>query len=142
MFSEKDLLFLVPEPLPGATAEGGFARRVLIISSLGDAGARAFLEKVLGAVQLNLAQDTLFVALQSGGQVALTPLLREKQPTQVLVFGLKPDDLGLHVQPVLYQPVNFLQTNLLFADDLATLEPDRDRKTRLWAALKTLFQSG
>jgi hypothetical protein len=142
MFSEKDLLFLSPEKPLTDVSVGGFARQVLILSRAADYPdqERVFLEKILGAAQLNLAQDTCFVSLTESPQhFALMPFLKTKQPAHVLVFGCTPAEWGLRIEAPMYLPLFFQQTTWLWADSLATLEPNREQKGKLWSALQVLF---
>lgn len=141
MFFPDELLFLSPEqPAPDPLA-GAFARRVyvLALAEPAFAGAREFLSKVLSSVHLNLDKDTLFAEIPESMQVSFVQELKNKHPEQVLVFGVAPAQLGLHIETAYYRPLSFYGVTWLFADALSVLEPDKDRKSRLWAALKQMF---
>ncbi len=141
MFSPDDLIFLVPEGSLLNEAQGGFARRLLVVTAAEpDApDAQPFLSKILAAAQLNLAQDALLVEIPADRPFALLPALKSKQPAHVLVFGLSPESLGLALQIALYQPFTFYDSTFCFADKLSLLEPDKTRKAQLWRALQTMF---
>ncbi|MBL7805573.1 MAG: hypothetical protein JNL02_17660 [Saprospiraceae bacterium] len=141
MFSPDDLIFLSPENSLPEHIEGSFARRVMVILSSDEnlPDNRAFLTKVLAAAQLNLLQDCLLVEVPASGSIALSGILKVKQPTQVLVFGISPEQLGFRIQVNLYQPFHFQHTSFLFAEKLGLVEPDKNRKGQLWRALQTLF---
>jgi hypothetical protein len=123
------------------SAEGGFARRVLILAAAtGDEVAnRAFLEKVLAAAQIQLATDALLAKIAPEGAARLFPDFSLQQPAFVLVFGLAPAQLGLRLDAPAYRPFAFSGAQWLFADALADLEPDRAKKSQLWAALQAMF---
>jgi hypothetical protein len=71
--------------------------------------------------------------------VRLFPFSRDKHPEKILVFGITPALLGLSVKDNLYQPFYFYQSTWLFSESLSILQPDKDRKTKLWKALQGLF---
>jgi hypothetical protein len=136
-----EITFHVPDQSVFHQSEGGFARRVLILASAkGDeAASRAFLEKVLSAAKIELATDALLAKVAPEGAARLFPDFSLQQPAFVLVFGLAPAQLGLRLDVPLYQPFAFSGAQWLFADALPTLEPDRAKKSQLWAALQAMF---
>lgn len=141
MFSEKDLIFCAPEHSVLDFAAGGFARRVLVVADAGAErpGSRDFLVKILAASRLNLEQDALFANLPSGERVRLVPVIKQKHAEYILVFGLQASQLGINAEIPLYQPRQFYGATFLFAESLAVLEPDKNRKGKLWQALQQIF---
>ncbi len=141
MFLSNELLFIAADKSALAEAEGGFARQVLVlaIQEANVAANRDFLAKVLLAANLNLNQDALLAEIPVNQPRSLTPDLKERQPKQVLVFGLAPAQLGLSFEVQAYQPLTFYGCTWLFADRLSALEPDKTKKTQLWSALKQMF---
>ena len=141
MLLSKELLFFAAEKSALSKAEGGFARNVLVLM-LEEPNAianRDFLAKVLTAANLNLAQDALLAEIPAGESHTLAPDLQERQPKQVLIFGLSPAQLGLSFDIQAYQPFAFYGCTWLFADRLSALEPDKVKKSQLWVALKQMF---
>lgn len=138
MFSKKDLIFQIPDPIDW---DGKFGKNVLVIWEQDgtQSGTKDFLEKMLSAVQVNLELDCCYKAFEKGATCAITPVIKQKQPNQVLVFGIEPAKLGLHFEQYLYHPLFFYQTWFLFADNLGKLEPDRGLKTQLWNNMKQIF---
>ena len=55
------------------------------------------------------------------------------------IFRLPPAQLGLRIDAPLYKPVAFYGVTWLFADAVSVLEPDKNKKGLLWAALKQIF---
>lgn len=141
MFSPDELIFLVPDTALPTHTEGGFARRILVVIAAEPEApdTRPFLTKILAAANLHLQQDALLAEIPEGAPVALLSILKAKQPTHVLVFGLQPEALGLALQTSLYQPFHFYNTSFLFAEKLSLLEPDKTRKGQLWRALQAMF---
>jgi hypothetical protein len=144
MYSEKDELIALPDSDWSAALSGQFGRSILVVHQQHkqDGSELAFLQKVIGAAQLDIERDTLLAQWQAGQlPPSLFPLIRLKQPSVVLVFGWSPKDLGIQADFTRYQPVEFAGTTFLWADALHQLEPDRNLKGQLWTALKTLFLS-
>ena len=141
MFSDTDLLFRVPEKSVLEGVSGEFARNValLVLAEPEFPGNWPFLTKVLAAAQLNLEKDTLFAEIHPDDRVTFLPLIKEKHPGHILVFGLLPNQLGFNIDMPLYQPQHFYGSAFLFADRLSTLEPDKALKAKLWQALRLLF---
>lgn len=141
MLLSNELLFITAEKSALADAEGGFARQVTVIALEEPSAAanRDFLDKVLTAAQLNLAQDAFLSEIPAGEARNLAADLLEHQPKQVLVFGLLPAQLGLSFEVQYYQPLNFYGCTWLFADKLSAIESDKAKKTQLWSALKQMF---
>lgn len=141
MLLANELVFFAAEKTALNQAEGGFARQVMVLMlEENNASAnRDFLTKVLAAANLNLAQDTLLASIPADEPHALAPDLKERQPKQILVFGIHPAQLGLRLEFPTYQPFNFYGCTWLFADKLSVLEPDKNKKSQLWTALKQIF---
>ncbi len=141
MFSDTDLIYLIPEDSILNRVKGGFAKRVALVVLKETEGLEHtnFLNKVLLAAGLNLEKDTLLAALEAGEQLPVLPLAKTKQAESILVFGFTPKQLGLNLDCPLYQPVNFYGVRFLFADNVSILEPDNGRKRQLWQALQQLF---
>lgn len=140
MFITDELLFAVPERTIESFAEGRYARQILVLALEETSPSnREFLIKILGATQLSLTDDCLLAQVPDGEPLSVPQFIREKQPAQVLVFGLIPSQLGLTIQIPLYQATEFYGTTWLFADALSVLEPDKAKKGQLWTALKALF---
>lgn len=133
--------FAYPDVELASLVRGQFAKRILILctAEAERPDMQAFLTKVMGAAQVDLAQDTLWAALPATNTSwALTPLLKAKQPATVLVFGLTPAQLGWTMDVDHYQPTEVRGVSFLWAEALSTLEPDRNRKLQLWQVLKTM----
>ena len=141
MFSPDDLLFLVPEQPLTERAAGGFARRIFVLSlaETEHPANRDFLVKILAAAHINLEKDTLFAEIPGQEAVSFLPVRVRKHPEFALVFGLSPAQIGLSVDAPLYQPFAFYGVSWLFAEALSILEPDKNRKAKLWLALQQMF---
>ena len=93
---------------------------------------------MLSAANLDLQADALFAELNAGQAINCFAGLAQR-PKYIFVFGLPPVQVGLQANVQLYQPVELQGTTWVFADALSVLEPDRDKKGKLWGILKALF---
>lgn len=141
MFAAADFLFLPTELDAIATKTGAFAQKVMVVLLESDLQkARPFLEKMMGAAKLNLDQDALLIQFNTLQRANIAAEIKNKAPEQVLVFGIPPEMLCLNIEAKKYQPLFFLNTQWVFADNLATLEPDKNLKTALWTAMQVVFK--
>ena len=143
MYSATDVVFQIPDESVLEKASGGFARRVFVavLQEPAYPGGIDFLSKILTAARLNLEKDTLFAAIGATENLALLPAITQKQAQTILVFGLPLPQLGIRADIPLYQPQSFYGATFLCADQLSVLEPDKNRKGKLWQALQQLFLS-
>lgn len=142
MFSDRDLLFQVAESTDMPVFSGQYAKKVLLVA-LDEPEAndnQLFVQKLLQAANIQLASDTFFCLLKDSEKLQLGALIKKKQPDQVLIFGVNPAQLSLHIAIKPYQPVIFYETTLLFADKLSVLAPNKDLKTKMWTAMKEIFK--
>jgi hypothetical protein len=142
MFAPDELIFIAPERSATEFSKGDFSRRIWVLALEEpdfSAANKAFLSKVLAAANLNLEKDTLFAEVPASEPLHFSTDLKQKRPEQVLVFGLPPGQLGLAIEFQLYKPTSFYSADWLLADALSVLEPDKNRKTQLWSALKQMF---
>ncbi|BDS10633.1 hypothetical protein [Aureispira anguillae] len=58
---------------------------------------------------------------------------------ELLVFGMTPNEMGLHLSISAYQIVEFQNARLLFSHDLNTIANDLSKKKQLWQQLQLLF---
>lgn len=141
MFTDKDIIYRIPESGGGKKARGGFGKRIviLLLDEPDFPESDTFLQKIFTAAQINLEKDVLLVMADASGPMHFLPIVKDKHPERLLVFGFMPDTLGLHAEIPLYQPVVFYGVEFLFAEALSVLAPDKNRKSRLWQALQQLF---
>lgn len=141
MFSSKELIFATPSSLPNDIAQGQFAKGIWVLVAAEPAypDNTDFLKKVLAAAQLDLERDTLFAEVPEAQPLDMATSIRIKPAGQILVFGIPPQQLGLHIQAPLFKPFNFYGATWLFADALSVLAPDKTKKGLLWTGLKSMF---
>lgn len=97
-----------------------------------------FLEKVLAAVQLTL-KDVDILNIDSLKGTDFKPLLAAKSLHHVITFGVPLTRLRLEILLVPYQIKQLEGINFLYADSLASLQQDVNRKRAFWSCIKQMF---
>jgi hypothetical protein len=103
-----------------------------------------FLGKILGAVQLNLDEDTHCLNITNHPTISFSQLNQKQPYRQVICFGLKPEELGVNIHAQMYQPFVLSDVHWLFANDLQAIYEERQAGKKqmagaLWKALKDMF---
>ncbi len=103
-----------------------------------------FLGKVLGAVQLNVEEDIHCLNITNHSSISFSKLSSTPPYQQVIIFGAEPEELGLHFDHRLYQPIHLGNTTFLFADELQEIFEERRQGKKkmagaLWKALQSIF---
>lgn len=98
-----------------------------------------FLEKVFGAVNLDLENDAYLAFLPPGGKYWFTPTIRKANSRFAFFFGIQPREACFNLSATLYQPVCLEGITYVFADEVTKIIADRQLKLQLWKALQTIF---
>jgi hypothetical protein len=96
-----------------------------------------FLSKILAAVKLDFDKDILLInssSLPVFNQFRALPSI-----DKLLVFGILPADIGLHIMAKPYNLINFNNYSLLFVHALKDISEDVNKKKLLWQQLQVLF---
>ncbi len=138
MFPDNTPVFLAAEKSVTELGSGGYKRRILVLVSKGSEGDRVFVGRVLAAAELDTSEDTLYVEVP--GDMPVNCFAGFSAPPQfILSFGVSPVQAGCSARVSLYIPVQFNRATWLFSDSPSVLEPNRDKKSQLWSALKEIF---
>ncbi|MEZ4918275.1 MAG: hypothetical protein R2792_04130 [Saprospiraceae bacterium] len=141
MFLEKDEIYPISDRNLAELGTGKLGKNILVLipESSDNPEDIQFLSKVLTAAGVNLEQDCMLAKIPEAEAIAVTPFIKSKQITTVLVFGLAPKQIRLAIEVQAYQLLEFMQVRWLWADLLHVLPPDKTKKTALWNALQVLF---
>jgi hypothetical protein len=99
---------------------------------------RAFLEKIMSAAKLNLQTDCLILR-GLDNLPSLLNIASEYTIEHVIMFGIKPKQLGLNIDVTPYTVTHFQAKTLLFVDNMATIEQNTALKKALWECLQKVF---
>lgn len=137
----KNLVYQAAEAALPEKVSGQFAKQVLVVLPAAEnlEAHKTLLSKILSAVQLDFEQDVFSVEVLAGEAFSLSQAVAAKLPRRVLVFGFEPEQVGFSLQINFYQSFDWAGVEYLFSENLDLLENDRERKGKLWAALKAMF---
>lgn len=144
LFESIDLYDLQEEAyLQNIDFKGSNKKQALVINQLDDAQEvyaehMLFLEKILGAVNLDM-DDIALINIPAGKSCRFVQLKNELEFNSLIAFGVMPERLSLSINYKKYHGFNFLETNILIADSLMELMPDKKNKALLWNELKKMF---
>ncbi len=142
-------IFALPENLDWANVlKGKQAGEVFIAYRQPDSDSEInnFLAKVLAAAKLQLEEDCTYLPLEPNQQFLLSQLPHFKTLKTAILFGLKPQEIGLQINAKPYMPVKLSNVRLIFVDDLSAIYEERQSggkkmSAMLWNILKAEFLS-
>lgn len=140
-------LFVVPErDQHTINAQGQGSKRLLVVFEPNDEPEELsrFLAKVLQAAKIDMNEDAYLLPLHVEEKLNLSAFCQDKDIRQVIIFGLSPDNLGLHYNYKRYTPFVFRNRTYLIADSLPAIYEERQAGGKrmsgaLWKALKEVF---
>lgn len=127
--------FPVDTTLPEVVGEG--AARLLILHRSAKEEALDLLRNILNAIGLDMNAQAYRIEVTEGQPLKFALLQKKWAVDKVLVFGLKPQDLALHLRWNKYQLYDFAHCRFIFADTLEALQAKVPLKKKLWAVLQT-----
>jgi len=129
-----------------ARCTGENAKTVLVIfqTTENQEELKAFLGKVLSAVQLDFEKDTLSLAVEKEEKFSFIQLCQSFDIQILIAFGIAPQHLGLHFRTSPYDLIRHDQRNYVFVDDLQLIYEERQQggkqmSGKLWHTLQSLF---
>lgn len=140
-------LFASPDKQLQSSDLAGKGGRGIFIVYEADSSEQAqldYLEKILAAAKIDMEQDVNILAVPPDGSIQLNPTAFSSTPQYILLFGVKPKQLGLNYQLPTYHPVTYQGATYLWVDSLATIQEERlagknQKAGALWLALKQIF---
>jgi len=94
------------------------------------------MNKILEAVGLSLEK----VLIVSKPAIDINLIWRYLKINKCLLFGIKPKNVGLHIDINNYLPTNFNDKILLLSDSIEALQKHSENKKLLWKALQNIFK--
>lgn len=140
-------LFARPErQLSKADLRGEGQQGIFIAYQVDEAEADrlAYLKKILTAAKIDLDKDVSYLSLKADESVYLNTQVFPVPLAQVILFGVRPEQLCLNFQLPPYQPVSYQKMAFLWADNLGVIQEERlagksQKAGALWLALKHIF---
>lgn len=98
-----------------------------------------FLSKILKAIKYNIKSDVVLLTIDKTQSVCFQTLCKQFDIKKVILFGGHPKQLRLHFNIHKYQPLQVSDYTFLWAEGLAVLMNNQNKKRQLWDNLKTVF---
>ena len=136
-------LYISPElPIPSGNLSGENKKNLLIVVEEGDFTEenKAFLAKVLSAVNYDLAQDTSILVCHKDKAISVSSLMRDDTYQNCLIFGIEPKKIGFAMETILYQALTISDKNYLLGHNLEKIKTSSQFKKPLWTALQSIFK--
>ncbi|MFN7117465.1 MAG: hypothetical protein ACK4TA_11745 [Saprospiraceae bacterium] len=141
-----DLIDILDNELILQRCVGQNAKNTLVIfqTSENEAELRIFLEKVFAAAQVDLVKDTCVLSVTPLENFSFSRLYQHFDLQTLIVFGIPPVRLGIHLQVKPYEILRYENCTYVFADDLQAIYEERQQGGKrmsgeLWKVLQTLF---
>lgn len=97
-------------------------------------------QNILKAARIDITSDLKLITTEQKQAVESSSWLNEELNSTILVFGLKPKDIGLQIKHIPYHPVTMNNCSLVFAHSLTAIHLDKSLKMKLWNVLKLAFK--
>jgi hypothetical protein len=98
-----------------------------------------FLKKIMGAVNCELGEDTAMLEIKDATGLNWSDILRKSNSKSIILFGIDPIEMGLHLKIAPYQLLNWNDLKILYADKLESILSDKNKKALLWRELQLMF---
>ena len=113
-------------------------KEVVIVTQEVEENEIQLLTKIMQAVNKSVETDTCW--LQADGIHSYQAISSQIEFEILLVFGILPKDMGLHLQIRPYQIVQFQGKKMLFVHGLDEVAQNVNYKKQLWGQLQLLFK--
>lgn len=97
--------------------------------------SKAFLEKVFKAINPKFPIRLIHLAQ---GPISFRQLKSIAELESAFFFGVNPKELELNIQVKAYELINMASKTILFGHFPSSIEQDKNKKSKLWAAIKQL----
>lgn len=140
MLSTTDQVFLIPETTNDALVMSGDGQKKLVIVTDAHTFADAekeTLDKMMMAIKYDPKADLVKVVLPTGVDISLSNVVAPYN--DLIIFGVAPDRLGLHIDYRINEIINFDRSRLLVCDTIREIIAVPQKKQILWARLQEMF---
>jgi DNA polymerase III psi subunit len=112
-------------------------QKVLVLVNTITDSEKVFLNKILGAINLDLSNVNLLILSELDNK-NLKSILQQNLLTQLVTFGVPLVKINIEILLTPYQIREVEGVKLLYSDALSEIENDIPKKKALWNALKSM----
>ncbi len=142
----KSSLYYIPEETFTPVQKPSSTASVAVFLSQDDYTQESteLLSKILGAAHLNLEKDCFLCTLSPDTTAHYYKGMDLKNVSKIIVFGLSPDNLSIHIKSNLYTTFELDGKSWFFAHSLQQFvlekqQGGKQKRLALWNVLKKLF---
>jgi DNA polymerase III psi subunit len=95
------------------------------------------LKKLIGAIKHDFENDIYLIYVNKQQNIHLSSLNLPIE--KVLCFGVKPEEIGLNINEMMYTILDFENLQILFSDSIQTINSTPSKKSELWQLLQQMF---
>lgn len=95
-------------------------------------------KNILKSVGYN-AESEIYLSSTTKSLYNVTTYCTEMGIRKIISFGKKPGDFGFKVKEVSYHLFNIGDLQLIYCDDIETINGSKELKNKLWSAMKEMF---
>ncbi len=132
-------IFPLKENLDNFCSGGNKKQLFLGMAGENQADTVNFVEKIMASVNYDVKNDALTLFLTQSPSFSFKLLDNKFHFKQAIFFGIKPQEAGLKLNVLPYQPLEVAGTQYLFCDSLKKIQEEPNLKRQLWEALKLIF---
>ncbi|MFZ1751661.1 MAG: hypothetical protein WAU01_15790 [Saprospiraceae bacterium] len=140
MNEDKDVVFSIPDTVDiWKKMQGKGLKKLLIILDQKSQNEPnlAILSKMMSAIKYDLDEDVHLLFLDSKSTISLGASAISYH--DLIVFGIEPPQLGIHVEYEVGKILNFEHSRVLFCEHFEIVIPDHQKKNHLWKNLQNMF---
>lgn len=126
------------DALENWTEEQKSEASIIVLLRNADRNELNLLAKIFQAVGKDLAKDAFVI--NQPEIITYKAINTAFNVKKLLVFGIEPKEIGLHLRINAYQATNFQGLELLFSHNLKTIAEDLAKKKQLWGQLQVMFK--
>lgn len=139
-YSNNSLSFVDEQFLESLIAVGNRSADILVIVNHDiddlNSNENVLMNKILEAVGLSIEK----VLIVSKPKISINLIWRYLKINKCLLFGIKPKNVGLHIDINNYLPTNFNDKILLLSASIEVLQKHPENKKLLWKELQNIFK--
>jgi len=135
-----NLVFQIPDvPKSELSISGDGHRKIVVVTYDLEYTSDELItmQRLMNAIQYDLEKDAITICLKQNQKISLASYITTYD--YLLMFGVKPETIGIFIEYRLYDIVHFEQSTLLVSDSVKKLNEDKNLKGILWKRLQKIF---
>lgn len=140
MIETTDQIFQIPEnSLDDLTISGSGYKHLVVVVGTEHFGLEesATLKKMIEAIKYDFVNDIFLLQLHDNQNISFHNILPVYD--DIILFGIKPSQIGIFVDCINYEILNFEKSRMLICDPIKDINAVQSKKVLLWNKLQEMF---